>query len=346
MKELCFDISTWQGGINYQAIKDRVNYCIIRAGFSTNTDNQFENHYKNLQGLNLGTYWYTYAKNEADARAEANKFLKVIEGKKFTLPLYLDIEDPSLSNLGKDTLNKIIYAFGEVITNAGYYFGVYTNLNWYNNKISGNEINKKYDWWIAAWGTNPPNPKYGINYGVWQFTASYNDFGVRLDADYVYKDYPTIIKEAHLNHLDDEPAPTPTPTPTPSGNERIKGIQTILNARYNTGLVVDGIYGPATKKAFIIGLQKELNKQYNAKLIVDGIFGPKTKKSCPNVRRYAEGNISWLIRAHLYTPFNYNIAITDRYDDECYKTVKKFQKEHGLVADGICGKNTFERMFK
>ena len=246
MKELCFDISTWQKGINYQAIRDRVNYCILRAGFSTTKDNQFENHYNNLQGLNLGAYWYTYAKNETQARQEANKCLEVIKDKKFTLPIFLDIEDSSLNGLSKATLDSIVRAFGDVIQQAGYFFAVYSNLNWYRNKLSGNELNKSYDWWIAAWGDNPPSPSYGINYGVWQFTSSYNDFGTRLDANYIYKDYPTIIREAGLNHLDPEPTPTPTP-PTPTPTDKLKedglwGKLTTTRAQevFNTGFV-DGI---------------------------------------------------------------------------------------------------------
>lgn len=217
MKELCFDISTWQGGINYNAIKEKVNYVIIRAGFSTTKDNQLDNHYNNLQGLNLGAYWYTYAKSADEARSEARKFLEVIGDMKFTLPLYLDIEDPSLNGLSRSTLNDIVTAFGEIIENGGYYFGVYTNLNWYRNKLSGNDLNKKFDWWIACWGDNPPSPSYGINYGVWQFTSQYNVDGTRVDANYVYKDYPTIIKNGGLNHLGDEPSPEPTPTPEPTG---------------------------------------------------------------------------------------------------------------------------------
>lgn len=214
MRELCFDISTWQGGINYGAIKDRVNYCILRAGFSTTKDNQFENHYNNLAGLHLGAYWYSYATTEDDARSEARTFLKIIEGKKFDLPIYLDIEDSSQRVLGKDRLNDIVRAFGEIIEGAGYYFGVYTNLDWYRNVISGSELNQKYDWWIACWGDEAPS---NVNYGVWQFTSSYNDFGTRLDANWVIKDYPTIIREAHLNHLTEEPVPpTPEPTPEPS----------------------------------------------------------------------------------------------------------------------------------
>ena len=198
MKELCFDISTWQKGIDYSEIKKRVNYCILRAGFSLTKDNQFETHYKNLQELNLGAYWYTYATTTQEAKAEAKKMLEVIKDKKFTMPIYLDIEDKSISSLGKTKLNNIIKAFGEEIENAGYYFGVYTNLNWYKNVISGSDLNKKYDWWIACWSDTAPK---GVDYGVWQYTSSYKDFGVRLDADYVVKDYPTIIKNANLNHL-------------------------------------------------------------------------------------------------------------------------------------------------
>ena len=214
MNELCFDISTWQGGIDYNAIKSRVKYCILRAGFDTVEDNEFVNHYNNLQGLNLGAYWYSYAESPDDARREARTFLKVIEDRKFTMPLFLDLEDPSIQNLGRDTLNEIVNAFGEVIENAGYYFGVYTNLNWYRNVISGYELNKKYDWWIACWGDYAPDPAYGIDYGIWQFTSNYNDFGTKLDANYVFKDYPTIIRNAGLNHLTDEPTPTPTPSKT------------------------------------------------------------------------------------------------------------------------------------
>lgn len=241
MKELCIDISTWQGGINYQDIRNNVNYVIIRGGFSTTIDNQFEKHYNNLQGLNLGVYWYSYAKNEAQARTEANKCLEVIKGKQFTLPIYLDLEDPSISGLGRDTLNSIVRAFGQTIQNAGYYFGVYTNLNWYKNKISGSELNKSFDWWIACWGSQAPS---GIDYGVWQFTSNYSMGGQRVDANYIFKDYPTIIREAGLNHLDPEPTPPTPPQPTPTHKIDVDGywgIETTKKAQEVFGTIVDGI---------------------------------------------------------------------------------------------------------
>ena len=203
MKELCFDISTWQGGIDYNALKERSNYFILRAGFDVSKDNEFENHYNNLQGKHLGAYWYSYATTCEEAKAEARKCLEVIKGKKFDLPIYFDIEDPSISGIDRETLNNIVRSFGYTIQEAGYYFGVYSNLNWYLNILSGSELNKEFDWWIALWDDDAPNPKYGINYGVWQF-GSYDLNGTNIDGNYLYKDYAKIIREAGLNHLEDK----------------------------------------------------------------------------------------------------------------------------------------------
>ena len=247
MKELCIDISTWQGGINYQDIKNNCNYIILRGGFDVTEDNRFQEHYNNLQGKHLGCYWYSYATNCDEARAEARKCLEVINGKKFDLPIYLDIEDPSMSGIDRETLNNIVRTFGYEIQKAGYYFGVYSNLNWYRNILSGSELNKEFDWWIALWGDNPPDPDYGINYGIWQFGSTWIG-GQNVDGNYIYKDYPTIIRELGLNHLDDPVPPTP-PTPTDKidedglwGKATSRKIQEVLDVKDGNGNPVrDGI---------------------------------------------------------------------------------------------------------
>ncbi|MBQ3474934.1 MAG: LysM peptidoglycan-binding domain-containing protein [Bacilli bacterium] len=206
MSKFGIDISTWQDNLDYNLCTNNgVKFAIIRAGFSTTKDNRFDMHYENAskQGWDIGAYWYSYAKNSSEAKAEANYFLSVIKDRKFTYPLFLDIEDNSLANLGKDTLNEIVETFGKTIEDAGYYFGVYTNINWYKNIISGSILNKKYDWWIAYWGDSAPS---NIDYGIWQNTSSYQVGSSKIDSDYCFKDYPSIIKDAHLNHLDSEPS--------------------------------------------------------------------------------------------------------------------------------------------
>jgi len=85
-----------------------------------------------------------------------------------------------------------------------------------------------------------------------------------------------------------------------SGDAKIKAIQKKLNTLYKTGLVVDGFYGPKTKKALITGLQTELNKQYFAGLVVDGLYGPATKAALVNVKKPSEGNITYILQAFVY----------------------------------------------
>ena len=132
MAKFGIDISTWQKEYPYdRANAEGVQFAILRAGYSQTKDNQFETHYANAkaQGWGVGAYWYMYATSVAGAQAEARAFLRAIAGKQFEYPVYLDIEDPSLRKVERDTLDAMIRAFGEIIESAGYYFGVYTNVD-------------------------------------------------------------------------------------------------------------------------------------------------------------------------------------------------------------------------
>ena len=126
---------------------------------------------------------------------------------------------------------------------------------------------------------------------------------------------------------------------------QIGQFQLWLNQTYKTDLIVDGIFGAKTKRAAIIGLQTELNKQYKAGLKVDGIWGPKTRAACINVRIGARGNITKLIQGMLFCK-GYNPKYLDGiFGQKTADTVLTFQRNHGLVQDGIVGKKTFEKLF-
>ena len=138
---------------------------------------------------------------------------------------------------------------------------------------------------------------------------------------------------------------SPVP-PAPSTDEKIKYIQRKLNERYNTKLIIDGIYGSLTHKALIIGLQNELNSQYHAGLVIDGIFGAKTKNACRTVGYGASGWITWLIQSNLYC-HKYNIKYLDGvFGNNTKSEVMSFQCNNKLYVDGLVGKNTFEKLFK
>ena len=132
----------------------------------------------------------------------------------------------------------------------------------------------------------------------------------------------------------------------PSQEKRkIAIIQTSLNEKYGLNISVDNIYGNETKKALVKGLQTELNKQFGSKLAVDGIFGTNTYNACINVRRGAEGNITWLIQSMLICKL-FNINEAGIFGPATESAVREFQKRNGLSQDGIVGKNTFSKLFK
>lgn len=134
-------------------------------------------------------------------------------------------------------------------------------------------------------------------------------------------------------------------TPISTGDSVIKNIQSTLNSRYGFNIKVDGIFGAETLKAMVKALQIELNRQCGAKLLIDGIFGAKTKMACPALKNGVSGNITWLVQAMLYCK-GYTIVIDSIYGNNTANVVGTFQSSHGLTADKLCGKNTFEKLFK
>ena len=99
------DVSHWQGRIDFDKVKSQgYSFVMINAGYGkyiSQKDENFEKNYAAARkaGLNIGTYWYSYALTEADALAEAKTFLEAVKGKMFEYPLAFDIEDASQSEL-------------------------------------------------------------------------------------------------------------------------------------------------------------------------------------------------------------------------------------------------------
>lgn len=128
----------------------------------------------------------------------------------------------------------------------------------------------------------------------------------------------------------------------------IADIQSKLNSKYGYNIAIDNIYGVDTHKHMLMALQTEFNTQLGAKLVIDGIFGPATKRACPVLSIGMSGNITWLVQSMLvikgYSVGSY--GIDSIYGSGTISGVKSFQSKNGLVVDGLCGSNTFEKLFK
>lgn len=197
------DVSKWQGNIDWSRVKaSGVDFAILRAGYgsvSSQKDPTFEDNYQNAKaaGIPVGAYHYSYAKDIAGAKREAQTFLEWIKGKQFEYPVVFDIEESATYNLGRNTVSEIIKTFCSIVEAAGYYVSVYTNKNWLDHVVS-DEVKSKYDTWLAQWTSTP---SYVGPYGMWQYTSSGTVDGIsgRVDMDIAYKNYPEIIKRKQLN---------------------------------------------------------------------------------------------------------------------------------------------------
>lgn len=91
-------------------------------------------------------------------------------------------------------------------------------------------------------------------------------------------------------------------------------------------------------------LQTECNTQGFSNQRVDGIPGKNTLAGCPTCRKGARGNITGLIQERLNS-LGFNCGKVDRiFGAGTRMAVIAFQKAHGLIADGIVGKNTWRAL--
>ena len=227
MRLFGIDISVWQRDINLsQAKAEGVNFAIIRGAYGNKKDTAFETLYQRAKsnGLGVGVYWWTRAVNEAQAREEAQILIdNVLRGKQFEYPIYIDVEDSLLQNLGKSKVDAIITSALTTLENAGYYAGFYMNRNWYNNYCNGSSLSKRFTCWLAQWSSAEVS-----NFPMWQFGGETNYqrtnkvAGMTCDQDYCYVDFPSIIKNGGFNgYGKGTPSPAPQPTPSRKSNEEL-----------------------------------------------------------------------------------------------------------------------------
>ncbi len=124
----------------------------------------------------------------------------------------------------------------------------------------------------------------------------------------------------------------------------VRVVQVWLNKTYGLTLATDGICGNETRRALVRGLQHVLNAKFGAKLDADGIFGAKTKAAIQPCAKGTRGAYPSILQAFLICK-GYNVGSFDGvYGNQTANAVIQFQKDKGLVADGIAGKATFAKL--
>ncbi|MBQ8001391.1 MAG: hypothetical protein IJ298_09405 [Ruminococcus sp.] len=247
----CIDVSEWQGTIDWKKVKSAgYGHAILRAGFgrsATQKDKTFETNYKNAKaaGVKLGVYWYSYAVDKTDAVNEANACIQVLKSKSLDMPVFFDMEESSMTKLGKSALTEMAKAFCNTLIKAGYKAGVYSNPNWFTNYLDYKALRKLYPIWLAQYYVEP---QYDCD--VWQYSSQGKVSGItgNVDMNVIYNS--DIVKSSAVK---------PTEPDTPQAKEVLEtaALQALLRQAYALGIVktlvtpIDNKKGKLTNGAVI-----------------------------------------------------------------------------------------------
>lgn len=210
------DVSNHNGDIDINKIKKAgYDFVMIRCGFgddiTSQDDKRFESNVKKCEdaGMPWGVYLYSYALTVDEAKSEVAHTLRLLKGKKPSLPVAFDMEDADgyknkYGMPSNKTLVNICKTYLKGIKDAGYYPMLYASLSWFKNQLNDEELLNTYDIWLAQW--NDECTYQGKTLGIWQYGGETNyidgnsidGIGV-IDKNFCYKDYPLLIKNQGYN---------------------------------------------------------------------------------------------------------------------------------------------------
>jgi len=253
------DISTFQKNVDWNKVKNAgFEFAILRASYGKNEkDDLFESHYTGAKaaGLKVGAYHFFYARNIEEAKLDAQNFLRCIAGKQFEYPVILDAESSSYQGtIDKKTMTDMCITFLEIMKNAGYFTGIYANIDWFKNRLDDSRL-APYMHWIAQYNSVC---SYTGSHGMWQKSSSGQVPGIsgNVDIDECYVDYPAMIIGAGLNGFSNQtpvqpvtpPAPAPEPetetTYTVKSGDTLSSIASKYSTTYQHLAQINGIADP------------------------------------------------------------------------------------------------------
>lgn len=211
------DVSYHNGTIDWEKVKAAgIDGAILRCGYGDNITSQDDEQWKRNAdectrlGIPFGTYLYSYAKSDAQAKSEAEHVLRLVKGYKLSYPVYYDLEEDGTES-GAAGRMKI---FADIIEKAGYWCGIYCNKSWWDNHLKS--IGDRYTKWIARY-----NNTLGMNgVDMWQYSSSGTVSGIsgKVDMNHCYRDFPKEITGSASSGGGSASSSASADSKTPSGS--------------------------------------------------------------------------------------------------------------------------------
>ncbi len=150
------DVSHHNGKIAWDQVAKHKKFVIMKAQYEAQShriDETFEYNYKEAgrYGLSRGVYIYIARASVSDPIADANALLSKLKGRILEYGIWLDLEDKRVKHLSKAQWNNIIYTYTNLFREAGYFVGIYCNMDWYNNVLDSKNLKDDFEFWIARY---------------------------------------------------------------------------------------------------------------------------------------------------------------------------------------------------
>ena len=209
------DVSVWNGYIDWAALKDEIDYAILRIGWEETLDTRFVEYATGCEKNNIpyGVYIYSYAESYAEAQGEAEFVLDTLDTYGFEpeLPIWFDMEDAVHTALSSTKKNETVRGFCDTILAAGRQPGLYTFISWFRSYFTGSYYDSIPKWiaQIDGFSSNGTSTFDGGTW-MWQYSweASFDAISsANTDVNYYYANFADISSDTtYLSKCTEYPA--------------------------------------------------------------------------------------------------------------------------------------------
>mgnify|MGYP003376393935 FL=1 len=200
------DVSQYQGEIDWERVKEHIDFAILRCGYGQDIPGQDDPTFKRNAdectrlGIPFGVYLYSYATDERAALSEARHVMRLVKD-------YMDLEDPRIGRLTNEQIERNCRVWADELARNNYFPGFYASYYWWTSKLTG-ALFTRYTRWVA---------RYAEELGAEGFDMlQYTDKGfveginAPVDRNYAFRDFPAEIRAGGYNNFE-RPEPNPEP---------------------------------------------------------------------------------------------------------------------------------------
>lgn len=190
------DVSHYQGVIDWPKVKgDGKEFVVMKAMYESTgkIDETFEANYAGAgsQGMDRGAYIFISSRSIKSPKQDAEDFLKILNGRKLEMGIWLDLESQNLRNAGLAKIIDVVRTETELFNNAGYTVGIYCNLDWWNNVLTDDTLRKSFQFWVARYPSNDDgtmksslSPRNLVDVSIgWQYSSKGKVAGIAGNVD-------------------------------------------------------------------------------------------------------------------------------------------------------------------